>query len=223
MQTAEGRRRHGLVMKGHSFNRRLQYDRSFFKKPSRSMYYILGFIFADGCVSEDQRLMFSIKDEVLLEKIAQTIGKQTVRKLKSGYFSLTYCSKEMIRDLKRLGVTGRKTERLKPVYVPKQYLNHFIRGYFDGDGCISFNIALNKYVSCFSSSSPRFLEWIHKIIEIKSGCLRKYALNCFELRFGEPDTIRLGHFIYHNLNLNKDIYLERKWLRFQKLFNQINI
>lgn len=222
-QSERGKRWLSALMQGHKFNRKLEYNRSFFKKPSRKMYYILGFIFADGCIGDNRRLIITIKDGRLLKKIVQAMGrKKNPRKL-GKYFSLECNSIEMVGDLRSLGVVGHKTERLKPISIPRKYVSHFIRGYFDGDGCISFNKTLHKYTSCFSSSSRNFLEWVRNVLGIKSGCLRKCAPHCFELRFGEPDTIKLGWFIYKNLSIKRDIFLYRKWLRFKKLLDKNKI
>lgn len=52
----------------------------------------------------------------------------------------------MVEDLKRRGGVPQKS--LKIDHIPdigEDYISHFIRGYFDGDGCISFVASEHHY------------------------------------------------------------------------------
>ena len=56
--------------------------------------------------------------------------------------------------------------------IPENLIRHFIRGYFDGDGCATFSFATktNKHRTLrtmFCSGSKDFLEDILKIIPIQ--------------------------------------------------------
>ena len=110
--------------------------------------YILGFIYADGCVQEfpttsgltieqlaqDVDILYQIKDELessypLFERTQKTNGKHR--------FRFYIYSKKLCSDLEKLGVVQRKSLILKfPFFIKDELLPHFIRGYFDGDGCI---------------------------------------------------------------------------------------
>jgi hypothetical protein len=53
--------------------------------------------------------------------------------------NLTFSSREMCKDVEKLGGIKHKSLILEfPSFdiVPEKYMSHFIRGYFDGDGCI---------------------------------------------------------------------------------------
>ena len=44
----------------------------------------------------------------------------------------------LYEDLRKFGLKRRKSLTLKfSTHIKDQHLSHFIRGYFDGDGCIS--------------------------------------------------------------------------------------
>ena len=48
-----------------------------------------------------------------------------------------HTAKKIFKDLIKLGVTPRKSLTLKfPTFLNEDLMRHFIRGYFDGDGCI---------------------------------------------------------------------------------------
>jgi len=50
-----------------------------------------------------------------------------------------FSGKKIINDLKRLGVVQNKTLILKYPDIDESIERHFLRGYFDGDGCIRIN------------------------------------------------------------------------------------
>lgn len=80
-------------------------------------------------------------------KAEHTIRKCVVR-YKAG---LTWClslklnQKKMVRDLLELGILPRKSLNLRFPDIPDQHLNHFIGGYFDGDGYIYTFLKWDKY------------------------------------------------------------------------------
>ncbi len=129
-------------------------DKDFFRQiDSHDKAQILGFICADGCVhvktptSGYVTVSLSPVDTAYLEWI-KTATKSN-RPLSSGDYTyagkrqLTVCfatsQPEIVRDLQRLGVTERKSLTLQfpsVDQVPAEFLGSFVRGYFEGDGCI---------------------------------------------------------------------------------------
>ena len=65
--------------------------------------------------------------------IAQRNGKKTFRSVIEIY------NKELCQDLINYGCVQNKSFCLKYPLIPYNLNRHFIRGYFDGDGCISYN------------------------------------------------------------------------------------
>ena len=110
--------------------------------------YCLGLMYSDGNVlssknwdSKQVSLTQAEKDKDVLEqfkkltKSESTMCESTVKGEK--YYRLTIYSKKMFDDLNNLGVVERKSLALTfPDFLPKELIGHFIRGYFDGDGCI---------------------------------------------------------------------------------------
>lgn len=109
---------------------------------------ILGFIFADGYIKEDQNKLqidISIKDIKYLKKIKARICPERKFYLmpdkgSCGMVRLNITNKNIIEDLKKYGLHQAKSFTLKwPTKLPKKFENSFILGYFDGDGCITKN------------------------------------------------------------------------------------
>ncbi|MGJ3223247.1 LAGLIDADG family homing endonuclease, partial [Geobacillus thermoleovorans] len=124
---------------------------------SKNMAYILGFFIADGFVSNDfQTIGFAQKEKYILEQIRDELGSNQplYQNKQTGVYMLYLNSKVMKNDLMEIhGITPNKSLDIKFPYVPEVYLNHFIRGYFDGDG----NINSHGYVVSFVGGSLDFM------------------------------------------------------------------
>jgi len=115
---------------------------------SEKSAYWLGFMYADGCVKGNKiYLGLAEKDKDFLEvfkrdiEATNPIYKQKLSIKGKTYVSyyLTISSKYLVNDLIKLGCIPKKSLTLKfPTYeqVPEHLMHHFIRGYFDGDGCV---------------------------------------------------------------------------------------
>lgn len=113
--------------------------------------YILGMWMADGYNGLNNRiaaLTLHKKDEDIIFKISEILeykGKIKLNETKNQY-SIRLGSKYFCKDLDRLGCMQAKSLILSwPENIPSEYLNHFIRGYFDGDGSIYLNKNTNQY------------------------------------------------------------------------------
>jgi hypothetical protein len=130
--------------------------------------YILGFIYADGCLIPHStygnklrapRLSLSIQigDEDIIDKFSVEVkGKPGIvrytpaqkRANEQAQKIVNVSSEQIYKDLTSLGCYARKTivgmkfPSLDPVLIP-----HFIRGFFDGDGCVTVDFPKNNYIS----------------------------------------------------------------------------
>ena len=122
--------------------------------------YLLGFIFADGCVNEERHTLsinINKQDQYIIDLLKDISPEAYTREQKS-YKSITtvrgrqvknhgsirtnISSKILIEDLKKYGVIQNKTytDMHLPIVSDDILLKHFIRGYFDGDGCFTYSI-----------------------------------------------------------------------------------
>jgi hypothetical protein len=122
----------------------------FFKTWSPDMAYRLGYWFADGNMYSQwscKSYVVSIgsKDVEHLEVLRGIIGVGKLTRITgSDVFKLVICRKEMYDDLLRLGGTERKSLTLAWPEVPVEYLAHFVRGYIDGDGSLTWHTPGNS-------------------------------------------------------------------------------
>lgn len=115
------------------------------KYPER--FVIIGFIAADGCISDtktgQKTLCFNIsqKDKIALEIINQEIaeGKRKISDVaKTNSCMIAFPSNTICRDLEKFGIVPRKTKNFKLPNLSKLQMQHFLRGYFYGDGCLYY-------------------------------------------------------------------------------------
>jgi DNA-binding transcriptional regulator WhiA len=176
------------------------------------MAYILGFFVADGLVDKDNQLIsIAQKEKEILEKIKIELGSdQPLRQNKNtGVYMLNLSSKIMKNDIINLhGIMPNKSLDVKFPYVPEVYLSHFIRGYFDGDGCIYKN---KNFVNIVGGS----LDFMESLMAIFSKHNFHPVLKTFDKHYrvyisGIENIKRFSSWIYQD----KELYLQRKYDRF---------
>lgn len=185
--------------------------------------YFLGLLYADGYVNEKNNLIeltLHKQDNDILNKFITFIYPNNDRPLKlirNKYYRLVINSKKMVNDLKKHGCFQKKTFNIKfPTTIPDGLLQHFIRGYFDGDGCVYIE---NNMLNISIIGTIDFLNEIQKIL-IKKCELNKTIFdnrqpnrknNIRGLRYGGNIIINR---IYCYLYNNATIFLERKKNKF---------
>ncbi len=218
-------------------------NKHFFKKWSSEMAYVLGYFAADGCMFVNPRgshfIDFTSIDRELIEKVKQCLDSRHLLSVhnkdnKNSHwktrFRLQVGSKVMFKDLLELGLTPRKSKTLKFPSVPDKYLADFIRGYFDGDGCVFYgyykrNDRKNKTFqyrigTSFACGSKEFLTKLHALLiqmaNVRGGCLSKKAKDKedFQLAFSTNDSRKIFQFMYNDIS--KQYFLERKFNKFKQ-------
>ena len=114
--------------------------------------YILGILYADGCNTvmhkaihlslqeEDKSVLDRIKDEIKYEGPLRFNNIQSKNSQHKNTWSLVINDEYMSQVLCEKGVVPAKSLILTfPTCIPNRLLRHFVRGYFDGDGCVWFD------------------------------------------------------------------------------------
>ncbi|MBI4679730.1 MAG: hypothetical protein HY753_00585, partial [Nitrospirae bacterium] len=117
-------------------------NENFFSEWSPAMAWVLGLLFTDGCFSGSRVTITSVDIE-LLEKVKNILGlsKPIAKRIQSynkskHIYSLEFYREQMREDLLKLGLVQRKSLIMQFPEVPEEYMRHFIRGCWDGDGSI---------------------------------------------------------------------------------------
>lgn len=204
-------------------------DHQFFKTWSSEMAYVLGFFAADGSMIRNNRgahfIEFTTTDKILLTHVRTAVkGSHVIqrrdrkRKNWSIQYRVQFGSKEWFSDLQRLGLTERKSKTLVLPEVPRRFFPDFVRGYFDGDGCVYFaKRSLRKreasyaFSTIFTSGSKSYLKllWAElKKYGVSGGYLAAKNRG-FELKLSWRDSVALYELMY-NTGDNPLLFLPRK-------------
>jgi hypothetical protein len=207
-------------------------NHDFFKKWSKEMAYVFGLWCADGYISSKRNnYCFSIKlhkkDKYLLEQILLLMDSQhTIYENKDESCLFCIGSKTIVFDIQKIGGKERKSLDLAFPIIPAEFMKDFIRGYFDGDGCISVNKTKGCPIASISSGSLLFLSGLLNAIRtidnsIKGGIYKNNNnpdSHTYKISFGKKDTVKFGKIIYAN---SPTIKLMRKYYIYLTAINSL--
>lgn len=231
----------GRVFKRYGFSiDRLKYhcnENYFDTVDTEEKAYILGLLWADGCNDVKLgkvQLQLQERDVDILMRINELTNNDrplflTTLHEKNPNWQNTYTlilkSYHMSNVLKEYGMVPRKSLVLEfPYFLDKSLYKHFIRGYFDGDGSISYNIN-TKVLNVNIVGTYMFLNFIKDIcdnLQIKSFLQYKNDENDIICTFGitnKNDRATFLHWIYDG----STIKINRKYLKYQQFLNDYNI
>jgi len=232
---------------GHN---RYKFNKDFFKEWTPEMAYVLGFTYADGNItnavsSRTQYFHVDSTDRDIIERIKSVLGAEHPISIEPSHFvkynngkvyrsadsfRLRIGSREIYNDLIKLGLTPKKSLTIKfPNNIPESYFAHFVRGYFDGDGCIHIKRGKGKYGQTilkglsiiFTSGSKEFLEGLRDSANRFSNFGKKSVYyipssRAYYLKYDTAESLRWFKFFYGDNP--PGLFLERKLNIFKEYF-----
>lgn len=229
-----------------------KHNESYFEKiDSEEKAYWLGFLYADGCIvryykDKEKKIVRSMsleitlaeKDRGHLEKFKNALNsniviRNRITKLNGKEYKscrIVIYSTKICEDLINLGCTPKKTYTLTfPTFdiVPKEYMRHFVRGFFDGDGCICVTeMSGNPHIiTCFTgmeSMLQNILDYliseqvIRKIPKLQYD--KRGSKACDLYIHGTDDNKEFLDFLYKDSN----VYLDRKYQQYKNFYLDYN-
>lgn len=211
-------------------NRRYSLNEHYFDcidTPSKA--YLLGMLYADGCnftehnaitlslQEEDRNVVDFFKSEIEYEGPIR-VNKLSKRNSKyKDQCVLCINDEYMSQKLESLGVVKAKSLILKfPDFLCDELVCHFVRGYFDGDGSVSYD---EKYQKCYTkiAGTKEFCEKLSEFLD-KLNCKHHIIHpkqcndhNTFVLQTcGNKSSLTLLSWIYDN----DEFHMERKYQKY---------
>lgn len=198
--------------------------------------YFLGYFYGDGYNYEKRNkivITTTSIDKYILEKFKQLFEtnrpllKYQPKNCKHANLQYILCitNRHLCNKLCKLGAPQSKTFKIKfPNFLDDSLIHHFIRGYFDADGCISLrNTTRNYYSNINITSNSNF------IYEIQSYLNKK---NIYSTILKEKRSKNISYLMINTLENNdkfikyiyKDatIFLERKYNKAMEFLNNYN-
>lgn len=189
---------------------------------SQEKAYMVGFIAADGCVTIDKlnRHCLSINLKATDREVLDNFKKDLEyegriyelpprKRNPNPQVLIRINSKKIVTDLAKYNIVPRKTNTIKFTdNIEEEYISHYIRGYFDGDG--SIGIYNNKYRIAIVCNSKIMLESIEKYL--RQNCNLNFKniykrKSDYSLQYAcQKEIPRITEYLYKDANL----YLKRK-------------
>lgn len=208
-------------------------DHTFFDTIGPIQAYIIGFIYTDGCIKsnykqekrQDQWVIEIQERDIhileLMKKALNKVGPINTRKKLGGKSkqltsALRVCSTQQINKLKEIGIYPKKsfTSEIPKIFLEnKDLFRHFLRGVFDGNGCVYFNNCRKNLVFeiCGNKQTCQTLATILKNeYDLGSGNIYKTS-SIFKLVISGKKRIKK---IFDLLYQDTDIFLLRKYNKF---------
>lgn len=181
--------------------------------------YFLGLMFSDGSVSKNQ-FYLKLKDEDIILKFRDVLQCDypiIVRDNPHRNYTLIISSQTLCTALCKLGCVPNKTKIIKLPELREDLYRHFIRGFFDGDGCLQLQ---DKKYHCrfdLTSASKEFLEQVRPIITAhakSNGHLGKETkYDVWHLNYSGHQVQQILDWLYTDSNF----YLQRKYTKYKLL------
>lgn len=190
--------------------------------------YWLGFLYADGTIhSSSNSISLGIKDKEHVEKFRNALGavnnKITVREdtrfsKTCLLYRFTIHDTQLHQDLIKWGCVPNKSYLdLHFPKIPEELKWHFIRGLFDGDGCLSYSLERKNFQLSFIGGKTLMEEVRHFFgkdkVSLQQNVKSKIAYSfCIG---GRKQVLYFLNKMYESSSEKNR--LDRKYERFQKL------
>lgn len=197
-----------------------EFDENYFDViDSSNKAYLLGFLYADGCVNKNNCISIIVnqKDREILEMFKNELKAtnpitEINRKNGKIHVRIVFCSKHMSDTLIQIGCVHNKTKQLHFPNIDEKYKWHFIRGFMDGDGSIVIRKKVNlkgeirKYALLGFVGTESMMNSLKNIFNVDYNI--RFHRNAYHLQFGkESEVLRICELIYKDAEL----YMTRKY------------
>ena len=222
-----------LTREEYSLSRQYQVNEQFFKTiDTEEKAYVFGFICADGHIdTKFHRIVIALQqgDLELLQKIKNAMNSthpivEHIQKrnpytkanhLITEQACISINGKDLIQPLIDVGLDSRKTYTLNGSEiskVPEHLIRHFLRGYFDGDGSITWGkqyTSGKKYLINVCGNKDFLEKTFQKYFPSNNALYKdKAAKQCYNWKLS--DKLKILEFLNY-LYADSTIYLERKY------------
>lgn len=202
---------------------------------SEQKAYFLGLLMADGSIYNDKlTLSLSGVDGGMINAFGRAISngeyplyEYTPKNSKQVAYRITISNKKICESLQRYTTWRNKSLHLSPPEnISEPYIKHFIRGYFDGDGHISYwyykqskkdeqGIGGLKYNFSITSTFA-FCEWTMRVfasLGVNSYIIKNKGNSHSLLVSGGIQVQKVLDYMYKDAT----IYLERKHSKYKEI------
>lgn len=219
----------GIEIRKRYSNKNYKINQSVFETiDTEEKAYWLGMLFADGSICNykyGKSVQLELIDKEHIEKFKIFLNFTGDVTNKNNYsFNLRTCDYKICTDLVELGCIPNKTYNLSYLPIlPKELQRHFIRGYFDGDGCLFVKNTKERFLAGISFYGHKYI--LESIINIFQRDLQIH-INTFQgkkykdpitsfLIGGNKNIHKVLKYLYRDSNVNLNRKLEKARLFYE--------
>lgn len=201
-------------------------NHDFFSNYNSNNVYWAGFILADGYVRDNNRNTLIIKlqknDINHLYKFKKDIGYMGNVKVSETYCYISISSDKIIKDLSKNFEINNKKSLICYISekIPKDLLKDYIRGYFDGDGCITYTSTdTMSFVGTYNTLNfirYYFRKTINLTLRSKEIPTINQNKNVWSIMYYGKSSYKCLSHLYEN----STTYLDRKFEKYEKIKNK---
>jgi hypothetical protein len=206
-------------------NKKYTVDETYFEDiNTEEKAYWLGFLYADGWIRYRNNIYTNIYAGLMINDIEHV--KKFAKSIKSTHkitkrkncYEISIYNKVFSTNLINNGCVPNKSLIIKFPEISKNFIRHFIRGYFDGDGSITITEKTLSFTIC--SGSEKFLQsiiyFLNFIIKKNYKIYKRNNQNLYIFIISNyDDIVRIQNYLYHK----STIYLDRKKEKFDYIKN----
>ena len=239
----DGNGKERLVIQGG-----LKINEGFFKSWSNEMAYVLGVIYTDGNLYCDKgrkiyQFIVSQKEPELLNKLLKLMdcNAELLHRKKHGITGEIYLLRvhhpQIYSDLISFGLSPNKSKTIDFPNIPQEFVRHFVRGCWDGDGSIFLDKGnvIASYITGSFNFIERLVQELYRVGICKLGkksdsnelwlkfpdgqfplkIHKDKRVNAFYIKIQTRKNVeKLFHYFYDGVD--ESIYLSRKYKVFLK-------
>lgn len=220
--------------KGNHYRKYFHNENFFENIDTEEKAYWLGFMFADGYIvnnenhyGQDDFGLTLAQDSIdSIKKFKKSLNatnpiRYDNSKTKGQKLVKLVCrSQKTVNDLIDKGCIKNKSLILKPPKkVPQQLINHFIRGFFDGDGSLMKYQRSEKSIiyNLNFTTTYDMAKWLQDTLKVGSIFPEKRReLTWYYSISGNQQVLQICHYMYDNAT----IWMDRKYNRYQELLKK---
>ena len=199
------------------------YNKHYFDNiDSAEKAYWLGFLWADGCLfnskTHPKHVIFSLhkKDRLSIKTLLNALeSNHPIRTQKNKYDRVEFYGADFYDSLFQKGFEPLKSKLNRIPKFPSRYDFDFIRGVFDGDGCVYYHQARNQ--TCVEiAGNFKIVDYILNVMQFGT-CSRMSLKGTWRWRAsGNQVAKRFAQNIYYDNNI---ICMKRKREKFKRFIN----
>lgn len=193
---------------------------------SHEKAYFLGLLYSDGYIcssnyptSKQMGIALQLQDDYIIKRLHSVLNLKTTLNVYKNSIKLVVTNKHLYDSLTKLGLSEDKSHKdFELPSIDSKFMNSFLLGYFDGDGCIT--IKSTGYVTItICGNSKKFFERLQTYLkknEIETTIrVEKRKYNPLYILYfkGHQNHLKLKELMYKN----SPIYLKRKHDKFMKI------